>query len=134
MKNEIYKTFLSRCRIYSRKMNSFSYTNTHSVCHIHTLGLSFLLILSKSAASLSTNIDWFVGHCHFFGRCFAALLFLRIPHKHDEGENIDAKHYPGQVETVAVSVNRFKENLNFKPNHVMPQSNTERKTRTKIVL
>lgn len=57
---------------------------------------------------LSANVDGFVGHGHFLGRRLAALLLLRVPHEHDEGKHINAKHQPRQIETVSETATHVK--------------------------
>lgn len=61
---------------------------------------------------LSSNVDWFVGHGHFFGWCFSALLLLRIPHEHNARERIDQKYYPWDVDAIAIAANGIEEQYN----------------------
>lgn len=65
---------------------------------------------SSTGLQLSANVDRFVGHRHLLGGRLAALFLLRVPHEHDEGIHIDRKHQPSQVEVVAESSERIRDN------------------------
>lgn len=59
-------------------------------------------------SSLSSNVDWFVGHAKFLGRCLLTLLLLGVPQEHDAREKVDKRHSNSKPKAVAIA-----EDINF---------------------